>query len=76
MDETPFLNKLADVTHVPAGEITNETALKPSEWDSVDVLDLIAAIDEVYGTTVPAKSLAACTTVGELRGLIRSAAAQ
>jgi len=49
-------------------------AIDPESWDSVDVLDLIAAIDESFSVTVPVDKLNACRTVGELRALIRSAA--
>lgn len=53
--------------------MTDESAIQPETWDSVDVLDLIALIDELYGVTVPMTDLNRSKTVGELRNLIRSA---
>ncbi|MDQ3283483.1 MAG: acyl carrier protein [Acidobacteriota bacterium] len=71
LDEAPFLTKLGDLTQ---GRLADDDAIDPQTWDSVDVLDLIAAIDESYGVTLPLERLNACRTVGELRQLIRSAA--
>lgn len=71
MSEEKFLAKLAELARVPAAELTDETAIAPQEWDSVDLLDLIAVIDESFGTTVPLESVNAARTVGELRALVR-----
>ena len=72
MSDDALVNKLRELT---GGETSDETAIAPQSWDSVDVLDLIAAIDESYDVTVPIEQLNACTTIGELRQLIRTAAA-
>lgn len=76
MNESAFLSKLADITGVPAELLNDSTEIHPNEWESIDVLDIIAAIDESYGTTVPVQALTACRSAGELRNLIRGAAAQ
>ena len=69
MNHQPFLEKLGALTE---GRTEDETGIEPRNWDSVDVLDLIAAIDESYDTTVPVEQLNSCRTVGELRQLIRA----
>jgi acyl carrier protein len=66
MDE-PFLNKLRELNQ---GNIDDAAAIEPESWDSVELLDLIAAIDESYDVTVPVERLKACRTVGDLRQLI------
>ena len=68
-----FETKLAAMMKVDA--LRDELPIAPKEWDSVDVLELIAAIDEVYGVTVPIKKLNESRTVGELRALIAEGAA-
>ena len=75
MNEQPFVTKLAEITKSAEADLGDSLEIAPAEWDSVDVLDLIAAIDESYGVTVPTASLNECRTVGDLRALIRSAAA-
>lgn len=70
MDHEPFLNKLRAMS---GGQTGDAAAIEPANWDSVDVLDLIAAIDESYNVTVPVDELNSCRTVGELRQLIRTA---
>lgn len=72
MSDEALNNKLRDLTR---GETGDDVAIEPRSWDSVDVLDLIAAIDESYDVTVPIEQLNACKTIGELRQLIRTAAA-
>lgn len=74
MNDTAFVTKLAEMARVPAAELGDATPIDPEAWDSVDVLDLIAAIDASFGTTVPLTSLNSCRTVGELRNLIRVSA--
>jgi acyl carrier protein len=69
-----FETKLASLAKVEPDALTDATPVEPEQWDSVDVLDLIAAIDEVYGVTVSNKELNRCKTVGELRALIAAAA--
>jgi acyl carrier protein len=68
-----FVTKLAAMARVDPAALTDETPIVPEQWDSVDVLDLIAAIDEVDGVTVAMKELNRCSTIGELRALIARA---
>lgn len=73
MSEQAFVAKLASLARVDPAALTDETPIVPEQWDSVDVLDLIAAIDEAHGVTVALKELNRCNTVGELRALISRA---
>ena len=70
MSERAFLETLARVGGVSPEEMADSTPIEPREWDSIMVLDMIAAIDESYGVTVPTAALQECRSVGELRGLI------
>ena len=71
MSEEKFLAKVAELARVPVTDLKDETPITPEEWDSVDLLDLIAVIDESFGTTVPLESVNAARTIGELRALVR-----
>jgi acyl carrier protein len=74
--EEPFLAKLSELARVAPGALTDDVALQPGDWDSVDLLDLIAAIDDAYNVTVDIKDITACRTAGELRGLVAAARVQ
>ncbi len=76
MNDEPFLAKLGEVTRIPLAELSDETAIDPTAWESIEVLDVISAIDQAYGTTVPFQLLTACRSVGQLRELIRSKVAK
>jgi acyl carrier protein len=76
MNDAPLLAVLAPILQRPEGELTDATEIVPSEWDSVQLLDLIAAIDDSYGITVPTESVHACRTIGDLRALVAEAAAK
>lgn len=73
MSEGNFLAKLAEIARVDVGELAETTEITPVEWDSVEVLDLIAAIDESFGVTVAIEAMNKCRTVGDLRALIAAA---
>jgi len=65
------MEDLAGVLDVDTSAINEQTPLKNAEnWDSLAHLAAIAAIDERFGVTVPAKELTEVGTVGELMTLI------
>ena len=68
-----FLAKLASIAKVAPEDLSDGVAIAPREWDSVDLLDVLATIDEAYGVTVEPKQVGACRTVGELHALIAAA---
>lgn len=70
MSDEPFLRKLRELNQ---GRVEDDAVIEPEGWDSVEVLELIAAIDESFSITVPIDQLNDCRTVGELRALILSA---
>jgi len=74
MNEEPFLAKLAEIAKVGRAEMADDLAITPEEWDSIELLDLIAAIDDSYGVTVDTSAIKKCPTVGALRGLVRQTA--
>jgi acyl carrier protein len=74
MTDEPFLTKLCEIARIPLEGLSDDAAIDPTGWESIEVLDVISAIDDVYGTTVPFQALTACRTVGQLRELIRSKA--
>jgi acyl carrier protein len=74
MSEAEFIARLARIGRIST-EVTDASPIRPAEWDSVELLDLIAAVDEAYGVTVPTADMTSCTTVGELRALIHRASA-
>jgi acyl carrier protein len=74
--EEPFFAKLSELARVSPAALSDDVAIQPADWDSVDLLDLIAAIDDAYGVTVDLKAITACRTVGELRGLVAAARVQ
>jgi acyl carrier protein len=73
MSDDAFVTKLASMARIDPQALTDDAPIVPEQWDSVDVLDLIAAIDDAYGVTVAMKELNRCKTVGELRALIARA---
>ena len=73
MTAEAFESKLAEI--IQQQDVPDSAEIAPADWDSVVVLDLIAAIDDSYGVTIPVNDLNACRTAGELRARIRSAVA-
>jgi acyl carrier protein len=70
-----FRSKVASLAKSDLDALSDATPIVPDEWDSVDVLDLIAAIDEVFGVTINITELNRCQNVGELQALIGKASA-
>lgn len=70
MESEAFLSKLADILEVDQGELNDTFSLERENWDSVAHLGVIAAIDEVYGVTVPTNEMRQCQSVGALLELV------
>ena len=75
MMKPSVLSKVAQIAKIDDRDMSSDTRLHPAEWDSVDLLDLIAAIDEAYGVTVATESLHQCETLGDMTRLIEQASA-
>ena len=61
---------VADALGVEPDALSESTELNDDNWDSLAHLAAIAAIDEKFGVTVPAKDLTAVCSVGELMTLV------
>lgn len=70
MADVKLLEDIAGILQVD--EVDPDFELAQGIWDSLTVMQLIAYIDQEFGTSVPATKLAKCTTLGELCELIRS----
>ncbi|HEX8173200.1 MAG TPA: acyl carrier protein [Thermoanaerobaculia bacterium] len=67
--------KLADVAGVAPADLRDDTVLAASDWDSVVVLDVIAAMDEAYDVRLSTATIWNCRTLGDLKSALRSAGA-
>ena len=73
MDSEAFMSAVADALGVEAESLDDSTELNDDNWDSLAHLAAIAAFDEKFGVTVPAKDLTSVRSVGELRALVERA---
>ena len=64
------MSALADALAVNPDTISEFTRLDDDNWDSLAHMAVIAAIDEKFGVTVPARDLTAVRSVGELLALV------
>ena len=67
--------KLAEIIGIDPSALTDETELLANEWDSVVVLDFLAAMDESYDVTVSMATITSCRDVGALIAAMRDAGA-
>lgn len=74
MDSEAFMSAVADALGVEADTLDDSTELNDDNWDSLAHMAAIAAFDEKFGVTVPAKELVSVRTVGQLRTLVERAA--
>jgi len=75
MMKAAVLSKVAQIAKIAERDMSPNTRIHPAEWDSVDLLDLIAAIDEAYGVSIATESLHHCQTLGDMTRLIEQASA-
>lgn len=71
-----FSSKLAQILEISPEALTDATVLGAVEWDSIGVLDLIAAMDEAYGVSISTGAIYSASTLGDLRTLMRAAGAE
>lgn len=70
MDREVFMAAVADALAVEPDAVGESTELNDDNWDSLAHMAAIAAFDEKFGVTVPAKELTAVRSVGELMALV------
>lgn len=70
MEQEQLFVHLAKILDVPKDKITGDYTFAFDEWDSLVLMSIAAAIDEVYDVVVSVKELPKCETIGELLNLI------
>ena len=65
-----FLNRLQEIFELPNDEINEEIALPSDAWDSLELLAVSSAIDEIYDVIVPMKELKKCLTIKEVLDVV------
>ena len=66
-----FIKLISEELLIELSEVTRELELDSTEnWDSLAVVTVITAIDEIYDMQVDDEKLLACKTVGEVYDLI------
>ena len=64
---------VADQLNVDAAEITAETSFKDDLGaDSLDLFELVMALEEVYNVEIPSEDLEKLTTVGAVMDYLKS----
>ena len=72
MEQTEFFKRLAEIFDVPEDSVDLNYKLPAEAWDSIAVLAVTAAIDEIFDVVVSVKSIEKISTVAELMRLIES----
>ena len=68
-----FINLISEELLIELSEVTRELELDSTEnWDSLAVISVITAIDEIYDIQVDDEKLLVCKTVGEVYELIEN----
>jgi acyl carrier protein len=64
---------LAEVLQIPAGEITDELAMKDLDvWDSLKHMELIASLEQQLEVQLSFDEIVAMRSVGDIRRTLRS----
>ncbi len=72
MEQEQFFAQLAKILDVPKDKITRDYVFAFDEWDSLVLMSIAAAIDEIYDVVVSIKEVPKCGTTGELLNLIEA----
>jgi acyl carrier protein len=74
MDATMSLEEMiALVLGVPAGEVSEVTAPATTDkWTSLAHMQIVVAVEDVYGVTLSAAEIKGMTSVGELRRILEA----
>jgi acyl carrier protein len=63
---------VADVLNVPAAQVTRETSPQSVDnWDSVQHLNLVLAMESEFGVSVPPEDIDKLRTVGDIIDAVR-----
>lgn len=69
MDETTFLNLVAEILETDVADVKLSDELDELGWDSLSNISFIAEVDEAVGVTIDADDLAKAGTVADLLAL-------
>ena len=72
MDETAFLDLVAEILEVGTDEVALTDELDAVGWDSLANISFIAEVDEAIGVSIDADELANAKTVADLHALTRA----
>lgn len=74
MDRTEVFNKLAetvaDTMNVDVAELAPETTFESLSADSLDLIELVTALEEDFDTTIDDDDLASINTLGDAVDLV------
>ena len=66
-----FHAAVSAVLGVPAEDVTDEVSSETVDtWDSLNHINLISALEQEFGVTLPTESMAGAQSVGSLRQLL------
>lgn len=71
MNRSDFLNKLADILEVDAGQLTGPENLEDvGNWDSLSIITFVAMVDSDFQLMVNPEKLQKAKTVDDLLALV------
>ncbi|MEO7126697.1 MAG: acyl carrier protein [Nakamurella sp.] len=73
MDEKQFILLVEQIVEVTPGTVALTDSLDEYDWDSLSVLNLIAALDTKLGITLDARKISSAGTPAELLALVNDA---
>lgn len=76
MDRVGFVNKLTAALERPAGSLSDASPLDVKGWDSIELVSVIALVDEELGVSVSGQDLGECGTVAALLEMLEAKAAE
>ena len=76
MEQSKLFQKLAQILGVPEDGMSAAYALADEEWDSLELMSIAAAVDEVYDVVIPVREISGCKTVGDILLLIEEKKAE
>jgi acyl carrier protein len=70
MDRVAFVTKLTAALERPAGSLSEASSLDVKGWDSIELVSVIAMVDEELGVSVSGEDLGTCNTVAALLDML------
>lgn len=71
MTRAEFFAEFEKIVEAPSGSVSETTVLSSlAGWDSMATISFLAMVDKHFSVVLSPGALAACTTVGDLAGLV------